>query len=77
MSSDCVELFSFPEYNIFFPTLSQCMKFEQVILDVVYNHTNEAGGFVTSFRGIDNKVKRYAEQISASDSSCWTEQLPI
>ncbi|CAA6664368.1 unnamed protein product [Spirodela intermedia] len=28
----------------------------EVILDVVYNHTNEAGGFVTSFRGIDNKV---------------------
>ncbi|XP_078440803.1 isoamylase 3 isoform X2 [Wolffia australiana] len=27
----------------------------EVILDVVYNHTNETGSFVTSFRGIDNK----------------------
>lgn len=32
----------------------------QVILDVVYNHTNEADDanpYTTSFRGIDNKVK--------------------
>lgn len=31
----------------------------QVILDVVYNHTNEADDanpYTTSFRGIDNKV---------------------
>lgn len=31
----------------------------QVILDVVYNHTNEANDvnpYTTSFRGIDNKV---------------------
>jgi pullulanase/glycogen debranching enzyme len=31
----------------------------QVILDVVYNHTNEADDanpYMTSFRGIDNKV---------------------
>ena len=33
--------------------------FLQVILDVVYNHTNEADDdhpYTTSFRGIDNKV---------------------
>lgn len=33
--------------------------FVQVILDVVYNHTNEADDanpYTTSFRGIDNKV---------------------
>lgn len=33
--------------------------FFQVILDVVYNHTNEADDehpYTTSFRGIDNKV---------------------
>lgn len=33
--------------------------FPQVILDVVYNHTNEADDenpYTTSFRGIDNKV---------------------
>lgn len=34
-------------------------NFQQVILDVVYNHTNEADDkypYTTSFRGIDNKV---------------------
>lgn len=33
--------------------------YNQVILDVVYNHTNEADDknpYTTSFRGIDNKV---------------------
>lgn len=35
------------------------LYFQQVILDVVYNHTNEADDnypYTTSFRGIDNKV---------------------
>lgn len=34
-------------------------SFIQIILDVVYNHTNEADDanpYTTSFRGIDNKV---------------------
>lgn len=37
-----------------------CFNISQVILDVVYNHTNEADDehpYTTSFRGIDNKVK--------------------
>lgn len=36
--------------------------FGQVILDVVYNHTNEADDanpYTTSFRGVDNKVMSY------------------
>lgn len=36
--------------------------FLQVILDVVYNHTNEADDvhpYATSFRGIDNKVSTH------------------
>lgn len=35
------------------------LQISQVILDVVYNHTNEADDehpYTTSFRGIDNKV---------------------
>lgn len=38
---------------------SEIFFFLQVILDVVYNHTNEADDanpYTTSFRGIDNKV---------------------
>lgn len=47
-------------------SLSPWVFILQVILDVVYNHTNEADDanpYTTSFRGIDNKVKELSNII--------------
>ena len=59
--------------------------FLQVILDVVYNHTNEADDehpYTTSFRGIDNKVNVLVFWLQKSCSSlmlyiCLTDVLIV
>jgi hypothetical protein len=55
-----VNLFSLALFFTAWTKIFSCITiFQQVILDVVYNHTNEADDanpYITSFRGIDNKV---------------------